>query len=436
MAVSPTKHQDPLITLDLQSSDLVMILNPIPLVSALQTLIDIPQIPFSPPAEVNSDDSQEGSPILSSDIHVRVKDTSILLMCDRTDILPGILELTVDEFSIQLQSIGMAGEAVISVLPVSLSAGRLIQHSSSSANAGISWKTQKLQAKPIILVDGVRLRISGKENNSQLDIAIQIGTDTLLLNVSPSALDALTGFSSSLEPLLEWAGGQAEEEERIRLEKETKLKNEQSSLHYRREALRALFISADADCSGLLSKQELERIILMLFADIELGNDASQNFNAAQHLTAVELNRERDYFMTTVDSINADTISYEDIDMILFRMAHGIDDNNLTPTIGVTEIDYLDKLAHSKAFLSAPAMRRLIHFDDLREYAASHEIYRITGCHKLENSWTFPAPIMWCQGEGIDLFWELYTRETGCDRNSLNGQNISSVQCKLVRSLW
>ena len=434
--MSPTKNQDPLITLDLQSSDLVMIVNPIPLVSALQTLTDIPQIPFGPPAETNKDDSQDGASILSSDIHVRVKDTSILLMCDRTDILRGILELSVDEFTIQIQSIGMSGDAAISFVPVSLSAGQLIQHPSSSVNAGISWTTQKLPSKAIILVDSVRLRISGKENHSQLEIAIQIGTDTFLLNVSPSALDALIGFSSSLEPLLEWVGGHVEEEERIRLDKETELKNERLSLHYRREALRALLISADADSSGSLSKPELERIILMLFADIELGNDASQNFNVAQQLTANELRRESDYFMTTVNSINADKVSYQDIDSILFRMAHGIDDNNLIPTIGVTEIDYLDKLSHSKAFLSSPTMRRLIYFDDLREYAACHEIYRITGCAKLENGWTFPAPNLWCQGEGIDLFWELYTRETGCDRNSLNGQNISSVQCKLVRSLW
>jgi hypothetical protein len=138
--VSPTKNQDPLITLDLLSSELVMILNPIPLVSALQNLIDIPQIPFGSSKEENADDLQKGNSILSTDIHVRVEKTSLLLMCDRSDILGGILELSIDEFKVELQSIGMSGEAIISSVPISLSAGQIIQHP-SSVNAGISWTT-------------------------------------------------------------------------------------------------------------------------------------------------------------------------------------------------------------------------------------------------------------------------------------------------------
>ena len=81
--MSPTKNQDPFIALDLLSSELVMSLNPIPLVSALQSLIDIPQIPFGPSKEENVDDLQKGNSILSTDIHVRVEKTSLLLMCDR-----------------------------------------------------------------------------------------------------------------------------------------------------------------------------------------------------------------------------------------------------------------------------------------------------------------------------------------------------------------
>ena len=434
--MSPTKNQDPLITLDLLSSELVMILNPIPLVSALQNLIDIPQIPFGPSKEENADDLQKGNSILSTDIHVRVEKTSLLLMCDRSDILGGILELSIDEFKVELQSIGMSGEVIISSVPILLSAGQIIQHP-SSVNAGISWTTQPLPSKPILAADGLSLRASGKEICSQLEVAVQIGTDKLLLNTSPSALAALLGFSSSMEPFLEWLGGYAEEEERVRLEKETEVKEEHLSLHYRREALRALFLSADVDSSGSLSKEQLERIILMLFAEIGLGNDASRDFSVAQQLTMDELKRELDYFTTTIDSLHTDGVSYQDIDSILFRMAHGIDDNNRTPKIGVTGVDYLDRLAHSKSFLSALTMRRLIYFDDLREYAAMHEVHRITGhVPKLENGWTFPAPNLWRQGEGIDLFWDLYTRETGCSRNSLDGQHVSLIQRKLVRSLW
>ncbi len=186
--------------------------------------------------------------------------------------------------------------------------------------------------KPILAADGLRLHASGKEILSQLEVAVQIGIDKLLLNKSPSALAALLGFSSSREPFLEWLGGYAKEEERVQLKKETEVKGEHVSLHYRRETLHALFLSADVYSSGSLLKEQLERIIIMLFAEISLGNDASRDFSVAQQLTMDELKRERDYFTTTIDSLHTNRVSYQDIDAILFHMAHGIDDDNRTHT--------------------------------------------------------------------------------------------------------
>jgi len=37
--------------------------------------------------------------------------------------------------------------------------------------------------------------------------------------------------------------------------------------------------------------------------------------------------------------------------------------------------------------------------------------------------------------QGVEIFWDLYVRETGCSPTSLNGQDIVDVQTKVVRAL-
>jgi hypothetical protein len=64
-----------------------------------------------------------------------------------------------------------------------------------------------------------------------------------------------------------------------------------------------------------------------------------------------------------------------------------------------------------------------------------HQVFRITGHDDIEKKSSFPPLSTWAEG-GIELFWEHYTSETGCSRNSLNGQDIKNVQQKLVRALW
>ena len=117
-----------------------------------------------------------------------------------------------------------------------------------------------------------------------------------------------------------------------------------------------------------------------------------------------------------------------------FRLANGINDINLIPAIKDANDTYNESFRRSDSFLSGPTMRKLIYYDDLREYSSASEVYRITG--KAGSSSNFPTPSLWRQGQGIDLFWDLYEKETGCSRVSLNGQDISLVQRKLVRSLW
>ena len=104
-------------------------------------------------------------------------------------------------------------------------------------------------------------------------------------------------------------------------------------------------------------------------------------------------------------------------------------EDNLSVANDTHQFDRID------SFLSAALMRTIVYFDDMREYASVAEVYRITGQAGLEQSSSFPAPSLWRKGEGIELFWDLYCAETGCSRNSLNGQSAVLVQRKLVRVL-
>ena len=116
-----------------------------------------------------------------------------------------------------------------------------------------------------------------------------------------------------------------------------------------------------------------------------------------------------------------------------FRLANGINDINLIPAIKDANDTYNESFRRSDSFLSGPTMRKLIYYDDLREYSSASEVYRITG--KAGSSSNFPTPSLWRQGQGIDLFWDLYEKETCCSRVSLNGQDMSLVQGKVVWSL-
>ncbi len=445
ISVSPTKNLDHVIAVDLWSSDLVIVLNPSPLISAIKTLNEFFAIPFSPPKEVTLDDAPASDAILSTKVQVGVANTSILFMSDFTEILRGVLVLEIDDLSVKIKSNGMSGDFVLSSVPISLCASQVVQRLSSSDDHRIEWKT--LPCKPIMLVEGIRLRATGNEADRQLEksnttpfcieVDVDVGADTFVVNASDSMMVALIGVSTSFYPVLEWTAGDIDEEERIRIENEAKLEEEKTSFRNRRKALREVFNSVDVDESGMLQVDEIINMLHVLMAEnIEFGNDASQIVDAAQRLTPGELKRELDFLLSVFNPVHPNELSYQDFDSVLFLMAHNVDDNNLHPRIGTTGVDYLDEFSDSKAFLSARTMRSLIYFDDLREYASMQEVYRLTGIAEIGNGLTFPAPVLWHQGRGIDLFWNLYTSETGCSQNSLNGQDPALIQRKLVRCLW
>jgi hypothetical protein len=271
---------------------------------------------------------------------------------------------------------------------------------------------------------------------TKLNVDVKVGTERFLLNASPSTLAALLGSVECLEPL--WKGTDDDMEmnsELVKLKRQTVSEEELVGFTLQREELLRIFRTVDVDNSGTLKKDQLEKVVKMMFDEEGFGTVTSQLVGGAHGLTTEELKREQNFFMSLVDSGRSNEVIFPELDSVLFRIANKIDDCNLTSKVK-TGVVYLDNFSKSNSFLSGPLLRRLIYYDDLREYASLHEVYRITGYTRLDGKSPFPAPSLWRQGEGIDLFWELYTRETGCTRTSLNGQDISAVQRKLVRSLW
>lgn len=118
-------------------------------------------------------------------------------------------------------------------------------------------------------------------------------------------------------------------------------------------------------------------------------------------------------FINIIDPNRTDEVSFAEVDAFLFKIANKIDDSNLIPEIEVTGVPYLKDFSKSNDFLSGTMLRKLVYFEDLREYTAMHEVYRLTGHVVIGSSSTFPAPSLWRQGQGVELFWQLYTSETG-----------------------
>lgn len=265
-------------------------------------------------------------------------------------------------------------------------------------------------------------------------VDIELGTGSFVLSTSPSTIVSIFGIASSLDPFLKWVSGDQKlrDEERARLEAKKKLDEEQHA-RFQRDVLRKIFLEIDVDGSGSLSEDELRRVVVMLLD--KYNTRGSGGGCIADQPTMEEIKRETDYLLTIMDQNRSNEITFQELDNAFFRLVNAIDDNNLIPTIR-DDIDcFNEHWTFIDSFLSGPSMRKLIYFDDLREFSSLSEVYRITGEGSLENTSYFPAPSLWRQGEGIELFWELYTSSTGCSRNSLNGQNIASVQRKLVRSL-
>jgi hypothetical protein len=364
---------------------------------------------------------------LITDVDIKVEHISILFLVNGTAFCRDILHFNVNDIEITLDSSGTTGYLKMTTEPFEFCAGQIIATSSQH----LDWEL--LPFKPIVTVQGVKFLSSIKENRTikktMFDIGMRSGVEFVEVISSPLTLTALNGAIHTLQPFF---SPDMEYEEQLKAQRKAEHDDKRSNLLRQRQELQRIFDAIDVDQSGTLQDNELEKLVRMMF-EKSSGSDMSTT-NSVTGLTAAEMHREKMSLLSMFDSKGTHEVTFPDVDMILYRIANNIDDSNLTPDIGSTGIGYLDNFNKSNEFLSGIFLRKLIRFEDLREFTAMHHVFRITGYDDIDKKSKFPAPTLWHAG-GIEMFWDHYV-ETGCTRDSLNNQDIKMVQQKLVRSLW
>ena len=247
-----------------------------------------------------------------------------------------------------------------------------------------------------------------------------MGVKSTELNLSPSTTAAILGAAQSLVTALELENNHAYNEESSNEDKVAK--DGMYNIQNQREALLKTFRTAGISSVDILDEDDIEKLLHI--------NNNGQSSRSLQ-LTRQEIEREKHFLRL----LAGESLTLDKINTLLFRHANGIDDSNFASSLQTADVD-CDGLEQYTSFSSEACLNKLVYFDDLREYSALHEVYRITGEKHLYSSSRFPAPVLWHRGQGVELFWELYSSECGCSRDSLSGQDIKAVQQKLVRSLW
>ena len=147
-------------------------------------------------------------------------------------------------------------------------------------------------------------------------VNVEIGTESMFFNTSPSTIVALFGIVSSLDPFLDWIKGEheAREEEQKRIKAQKELDSHRH-VRLQREVLRRIFLEVDVDGSGGLSESELERVVLKLFDENNNSRGtASQEINYSERPTKNELKRERDYLLSNIDRNRTNEITFQEMD--------------------------------------------------------------------------------------------------------------------------
>lgn len=428
LSVTPTPQEDLHISVNMSSSDVTLIGNPLPLQSACQCLLDLSNFPFQEITKVSpgedtvakaESDNYEGT--LSTTVTADIGRTSILFLVDVQEVSCGLLHFAINRVQMKSTSLGMAGEVLVSNEPFLLSAAQVTRNQPNSQ--GCCFDLTMLPFKPIITITGAEIAIRAEKQQmgnlgpQQMEIDVAMRVKSTELKASPSTTAALIGAAQSLITILELGNNTRDEE----VSHEEKLQKDKiCSIQHQREALLKTFSTAGVTSVDTLEEDDIEKIILNC-----------NGSNHAQHLTQTEIEREKDF----VRLLAGESLTLDKINTMLFRFANGIDDSNFASTLQTAGVG-CDGLPQCATFSSELSLYNLVYFDDLREYSSMHEVYRITGETKLYSTSGFPAPILWHRGQGVDLFWELYSSECGCTRESLCGQDIKTVQQKLVRSLW
>lgn len=134
ISVSPTQEMDPHLFLTSRSRNLVIIANPLPFLSSIQTLVALSDLPFRTFDEANStahetediveefqsgDDSvstqviDDSLPNLNVKAVLAVENISIIFMIDRKTVSRGMLELKVGGIKMKLETSRMTGYLVV-----------------------------------------------------------------------------------------------------------------------------------------------------------------------------------------------------------------------------------------------------------------------------------------------------------------------------------
>lgn len=427
LSVAPSPQQDLHVSVVLSSSDVTIVGNPLPLRSACQCLLDLSYLPFQETTELSlvedtaanaQNDSNIGT--LSTTVIADIERISTLFLVDVQEVSRGLLHFAINSVQMRSTSLGMGGELLVSTEPFVLSAAQVTRNEPNSR--GNCFDSRLLPFKPIVTITGAEATIRAETQDmngvgpQQVGIDVKMGVESTELNASPSTTAALLGAVQSLVASLEFENSTRDEE----VASEEKLqKDKMLNLQYQREALLKTFRSAGVTSIDILEEDDFDKIIHF------------NCNNCAQYLTAKEMEREKEF----VRSLAGESLTLDKMNTMLFRLANGIDDSNFASTLQAAGVEY-DGSPQCASFSSELSLHKLIYFRDLREYSSMHEVYRITGEKNMYSSSRFPAPILWHRGQGVDVFWEFYIRECGCSRESLCGQDMKTVQQKLVRSLW
>lgn len=305
VAVIPSSEPDQHLGLTFRTSNLVIVSNSLPLLSAIQNLIELSDLPTllleETSSDVNDYEEQSVTPLgIRMNLVVAVENTRILFLVDRKKISRGILSLSVCGLGIDFESGGLSGKLSFVTQPITLSAGQILHDQSSSPGGQIDHRLMPFT--PILDVNGAALQILGEEDHTPrnasdpetaatIRLNVDLQSQSILVKASPSTIVALLGVFSSLEPFLDWAVAEqkAGEEELQSLEAKRHREQEQD-IKCQYQVLQKIFQEIDVDGSGELSEDELELFVLKLVDENNFANsEENQKITRAKELTAYEV---------------------------------------------------------------------------------------------------------------------------------------------------
>ena len=351
IAVTPTLEPEQHLGFEFRTCDLAFLLNPLPTLSAIQTLIELAEIPYLQlPEEMISDLTQYGDDDYDDDhdddeakenrntsdvtplgmhahMSIRVENVQVLFLVDRKKVSRGIIEMDLSCIAIEFKSGELEGNLSLAMEPLVLRAGQIAQ--SQSSHTG-HIDTILMPYQPIADFDGANVQVlikeeplitRGSQNQPIPDkmptvrVNVKIGTESMFFNTSPSTIVALFGIVSSLDPFLDWIKGEheAREEEQKRIKAQKELDSHRH-VRLQREVLRRIFLEVDVDGSGGLSESELERVVLKLFDENNNSRGTASQEIKSFRPTKTELKRERDYLLSNIDRNRTNEITFQEMD--------------------------------------------------------------------------------------------------------------------------